>query len=237
MKPVFTSVSDVDVYHCGFQSLVAPLVKFGMMSPTQCDFYFITSIPEPLCNWFFELVPESKHKQTSLPSILESISYLHLHFDTDSILWSPWDEETQSTHNNILHPQESCRLLDSESLPAVSQTKIEELSCRIAELEAVIKLIQECNHQTNVLSQSEDVCVRDCVTRLHRCFMCEKSGDELKHPLHPSRCTETPLLLSEGLIVFNRSTARYTLVNGEELPNVQWLDGGVVAFLRAVHYA
>lgn len=42
-----------------------------------------------------------------------------------------------------------------------------------------------------------------------------------------------PVLLAEGLIVFNCSTARYTLANGKDLPLVRGFHGGVAAYLRS----
>ena len=229
-KPAFANMQAVDAYHRGFQSLAAPLVKRGLLSPVERDFYFITGIPEPLRDWFFELVPESKRSRKSPPSVLESVSYLHERFDPDSILWSPWDKEPQSSHNNIPCP---CSVNPHQHTSILTQ--FNELSQQVSDV--VKRLNQEVESAKERSHQQERKCSRDRVNMFRRCFMCGKSGEELKHPLHPSRCTETQSLLSEGLILFNRSTARYTLTNGEELPNVRGFSGGVAAFLRAVDRA
>ena len=225
-QPAFASKQAVDLYHRGFQSLSAPLVKHGLLSPTQRDFYFITGIPEPLRDWYFHQVPESKLSRTNPPSVLESISYLYSRFDTESIIFEPSEPAlhipTQTSHS---YPAES-----QQHIPNTSLILLDELSRGVAE--SVIKLVQEQEKEIVEAHQHERMYVRDHVTGFRRCFVCGKSGEELKHPLHPLCCPETRALLGEGLISFDRSNARYTLANGGELSNVRGFHGGVAAFLR-----
>ena len=61
--------------------------------------------------------------------------------------------------------------------------------------------------------------------------------EELKHLLHPSHCPETLVLLAEGLIVFDHSTARYKLPNGEDLPIIRGFHGGIAANLCSIERA
>ncbi len=227
-SPAFPSKQAVDEYHRGFQSLAAPLVKYGFLSPTQRDFSFITGIPASLRDWYFRQVPESKQSRSNPPSIPESISYLYQRFDTNSLYSDPWVREQEPAPVN-----EADR--DAQSTLMLSVSQVEELMQRT--VEKVIEILRERQTNSESPHQHQSSRVRDGSMKFHRCFVCGRSGDGLTHPLHPSRCPETRALLSEGLIVFNRSSSRYTLPNGDDLPNVRGFEGGVAAFVRLVSRA
>ena len=231
-KPAFADKRAVNEYHRGFLCIAAPLVKYGLLTTKQQDYYFVTGIPASIRASFLQQVPKAKQKRSNPPSIPESVSYLYQRFDKDSLYFDPWSREEDQQSNRIQFNQEETIL---DNTPALSPPQIEALAQ--VTLEKVNELLRARATASATPRDHQHIHIRDHTTSFHRCFVCGKSGEELKHLLHPSRCPETLALLAEGLIVFDHSTARYRLPNGEDLPIVRGFHGGIAAYLRSIERA
>ena len=125
-------------------------------------------------------------------------------------------------------------------IPAVDSTAnfLEDVTCKFAELTIshvsqyfTQNLTKEGTSQLVPMQPSETM-TSTSTERVKRCFICGKSGEELKHPLHPGRCYEMPGLLTAGLVLYNASRNWYVLPGGEDLPILLGFPGGVAAYLR-----
>jgi hypothetical protein len=253
-RPAFASKQEVDKYNQGFQKLAAPLLKQGVITEKQRDYYFITGIPSAIREWFILQVPEPQRTRANPPEVAESVKYLYRRHDTNSLLYDIWrqdpsqrrmqgDESTSRATNNFppmpFETSTSPYNQPSTSFGPISSSYLEDLSRKLAEmtLNKITAQINNLNPRIDAPSvagpSTSQPSPQPFLPRPRRCFICGKSGDELRHALHPSRCDETPGLLQDQLIIYSTDRNRYTLPNGEDLPLIGGYPGGVAAFLRS----
>nr|GAT48677.1 predicted protein [Mycena chlorophos] len=240
-KASFKNKSEVQTYYRDFMQIAAPLKKKSIIDDTKQKNYFVSGIPTEMKEWFLNQIPEANRKRSAPPTLASSIAALNKRFDTDSITYEAW-KSPDRVRNTVSFDLNGNRIdtgttsTATEKAPGVStrpqfqpnplNDPITELTRQMEEMKIHLARLQSGN-ASNPSQQ---------IQRTGKaCFMC---GLVDTHPLHPSRCNQTALLLSEGLIKLDTDRNRYVMMNGLELPMApRGQEGGVAAYIRALYWS
>ncbi|KAJ7715510.1 hypothetical protein DFH07DRAFT_762754 [Mycena maculata] len=240
-KSPFASKKEIETYLRDFMHIAGPLKKKSTITEDLCNFYFIAGIPKELKEWFQNEVPVAKRKRDSPPTIPESIVILQKRFDKSALTYEPWKENTERKDRTVAFGADGNRLETYLHAPATvttnpapapvhSTSEIDELTRQLEKLHinlAALKL------GTSPQAPSTDQTSQGASNGFQKnCFMCGKVGE---HPLHPSKCPETKLLLDANVIKYDTNTNRYVMVDGRDLPQTpRGFIGGVAGYIRAL---
>ncbi|KAJ6474126.1 hypothetical protein C8R45DRAFT_1160278 [Mycena sanguinolenta] len=250
-KSPFKNKVQIETYLKEFMKLAGPLTKQKKITAELRDYYFVTGLPSSIKEWFNSQVPIANRKRSSPPSITASISILQKRFDSDSLLFEPWKDDTETRDRKVKFDIDGKRIECSSrpntrpptpvpathAPPAATVNAVEDLTKLLENLSLNLALLNSANQAQNVQHNQGNQGVPAAGTNTNtsnfprRCFMCGKSGT---HPLHPSRCPETKTLLDTSLIKFDTIRGRYTMPDGNDLPRApSGFIGGVADYIRA----
>ncbi|KAJ7429332.1 hypothetical protein FB451DRAFT_1519524 [Mycena latifolia] len=250
-KSPFKDKKEIEAYHQEFMKIAGPLVKKAKITTKQRDYYFVCGIASSIKEWFMNQMPETKRKRTDPPSITVSIATLQRRFDSDSLLYEPWKEESDSRDRKVKFDTDGNRVesahrsttraptpvpAPSSQVPATAANSVEDLTRLLENLSLNLAMMNSANQAQNSASNSAapagNATGANGLTGVlpRRCFICSKTGT---HPLHPTRCPETKALLDAGLIQYDSARNRIVMPDGSDLPRTPLgFTGGVADFIR-----
>ncbi|KAJ7443416.1 hypothetical protein B0H11DRAFT_2345117 [Mycena galericulata] len=251
-KSSYKNKKEIETYHQEFLKLAGPLVKKSKITKTQRDYYFVSGIPSNIKEWFINEVPEKNRKRSDPPSMSVSIGILQKRFDTDSLGFEPWKDEAEPRERKVKFDSDGNRPDSTPrhnsrpatpvpaatgQAPAAAANMVDDLARMLESLSLNLAMMNSSNQSQN--SQGNHVAPTVPAAALpglmsafpRRCFICAKTGT---HPLHPSRCPETKVLLDAGLIRYDTIRERFVMPDGSDLPRTpNGFVGGVADYIRA----
>lgn len=241
----------IESYHREFVQIAQPLVKKAKITDKERDFYFVSGIPSIIKEWFMAQVPADKRTRADPPTIPATMKILLDRFDTETLMYEPWKDESDDRDRKVKFDADGKRLesksqshgtrpptpvpVPTAQAPAATTT-VDDLTKMMEKFTIQMQLLNNRNQGQN--QQAAQVApiapqggapIYPPTSFQRRCFICGLTGT---HPLHPSKCPETKSLIDAGLIVYDPSRGRLCMPNGDDLPRAPQ-GSNVADFLRA----
>ncbi|KAF9256510.1 hypothetical protein L218DRAFT_1007300 [Marasmius fiardii PR-910] len=116
-KALFMDRFEVDHYHQTFLHYSGPLLK-KTITKAESYYLFILGLPTELKKWLETQMPQEKKKKEDTLTISKTLAYLYVRFDTSSIFYDTWKDNSTSKPNRICFDEEGEQKAQDYSHPA-----------------------------------------------------------------------------------------------------------------------
>ncbi|EIM79438.1 uncharacterized protein STEHIDRAFT_163628 [Stereum hirsutum FP-91666 SS1] len=238
----FSTRYELEQYYRRFHAMSSQLINKKLWTIIEANLWFYRGLPRTHRVYVGDNIDQKYKVITNPPPITDVFKLVKTTFDPDQIdvTWIAPPANAPSfgiDGSSVPQPvqQRTVRFEDQQTQPQVQQAppndvdnlaeQLKNLKIQMAQLISGSSTRQGniSNDTTNATLPQQDF--------ERRCFMCGQIG---QHRLGLQFCPETQKLVSEGMIVQDQNTRRYTLPNGVDLPIApRGFLGGLAAYLRS----
>lgn len=238
----FPTRYELEKYFRKFHAMSSQLIEKKLWTSTEANLWFYRGLPRSHRGYVGDNIDNKYKVITNPPPITDVFKLVKSTFDPDQIDVA-WNAPSMMNPSFAFDdhsapapvPQRQVHFEDQPT-PAANQSnppsEVDKLADQLKNLQLqMAQLISgSTSRQGNTSSDSTNANLPQQDFE-RRCFMCGQIG---QHRLGLQFCPETSKLVSEGMIVQDPNTRRYTLSNGVDLPIApRGFIGGLAEYLRS----